>query len=199
MLLRSLALLVLPFAALVAGSASAVPISMNPGSVTIDTVLGLGNSFTLTYDGGDTSDNILNFTAHGGGGTGFMNLLPSTALAAIVFDNTSIIDAGDTVGGLSSNNVVTGIGINGGYAAALLVDAFGPSSESFFLQLASTPTTATIYSVDIDLRSITSFKDILHNAISSQQVRFVAAIPEPSAALVFGLGLLVTRGAIRRR
>jgi hypothetical protein len=173
---------------------------MNPGSVTIDTVLGMGNSFTLTYHGGDTSDNLLNFTAHGGGGTGFMNLLPSTALAAIVFDNTSIIDAGDTFGALNSNNVVTGIGINGGFAAALLVDAFGPSSESFFLQLASTPTTATIYSVDIDLRAISSFKDILDNAISSQQVRFaVAAIPEPGAAVVFGLGLLVTSAAIRRR
>lgn len=200
MLKRSFAVLLAPLTLLVAGAASAVPITMTPGSVNIDTILGAGNSFTLTYDGGDTSDNVLDFTVFGGGGTGFLNALPSTALAAIVFDGTSIIDAGDTVGGLlDPNNVVTGLGTSGGFAAAILIDSFGPSSESFFIQLASTPTTATIYSVDVNFRGTTSLHDILTNSISKQDVRFVAAIPEPGAALVFAVGLLLTRGAIRRQ
>ena len=93
----SLALLLATLALLVTGAAQAAPITMTPGSVSIDTILGAGNGFTLTFDGGDTSDNVLDFTVHGGGGTGFMNLMPSTALAALVFDGTSIIDAGDTV------------------------------------------------------------------------------------------------------
>ncbi|MGH0033064.1 MAG: hypothetical protein ACQGVC_25010 [Myxococcota bacterium] len=190
-----------------AGAAGAAPIGMNPGSVTLSTVLGQGNDFTLAFDGGDTSDNILDFTVHGGGGTGFMGAMPSAAIAAIVFDGTSIIDSGDTVGGLlNPSNVVRGLAIPGtGTAAALFVDNFGPSSESFFLQLSSVPTTATIYSLNVgnvDVGDIKGLDDILNNAIDKVGVRFdsaVAAIPEPSAALVFGIGLLVTRSAIRRQ
>jgi len=204
MLLRSRALLVLPLALLLAAAASAVPISMTPGSVGIDTLLGQGNAFTLTYDGGDTSDNILDFTMHGGGGTGFLGAMPSAALAAIVFDGTSIIDAGDSIGGtLNPDNVVRGLALPGsGIAAALLVDVLSASSESFFLQLASTPTTATIYSLDlasIDLQNVHGIGDILKSAVDKQSVRFVAAVPEPGAALVFAVGLLLTRGAIRRQ
>ena len=196
--------LFLPFAFLLAGSASAVPITMSPGSVSIDTVFGMGNSFTLTYDGGDTSDNVLDFTVQGGGGHGFMNFLPSTALAAIVFDGTSIIDAGDTIGGtLNPANVVRGLTLpGGGAAAALLVDALDPTAESFYLQLASTPTTATLYSLNVGNLTAADIKqldDILKNAIDKQHLRFSAAIPEPGSALVFAVGLLVTRGAIRRR
>lgn len=202
--LPSLAVPVAVLALLVAAGASAAPISMTPGDVTIDTIFGQGNSFSLTFDGGDTSDNILDFTVQGGGGHGFMGFLPSTALAAIVFDGTSIIDAGDTVGGtLNPDNIVRGLSLPGsGVAAALLVDVFDPTAESFWLQLASTPTTATIYSLDIGnlaLSDIDDLSDVFRSAIDKQDVRFVAAIPEPGSALVFAVGLLLTRGAFRRR
>lgn len=202
--LRSLVLLSFPLALLVAGVASAAPISMTPGSVSIDTIFGQGNAFSITFDGGDTSDNVLDFTVQGGGGHGFMGFLPSTALAAIVFDGTTILDAGDTVGGtLNPDNIVRGLSLpSSGVAAALLVDVFDPTAESFWLQLASTPTTATIYSLDIgnlSLADIDDFSDVLRGAIDEQGVRFVAAIPEPSSALVFAVGLLITRGAFRRR
>ena len=93
-------------------------------------------------------------------------------------------------------------------AAGLFLDAELASSESFFLQLAGTPTTATIYSLNIDAEALSKFgqgnltreevKRFLENSITSQGVTFSSAIPEPSAALVFAVGLLVTGRAWRR-
>jgi hypothetical protein len=185
-----------------AGSASAAPISMSPGSVSIETLFGFGNDFTLDFDGGDTSDNILNFTVHGGGGLLFDPDIPSVGLAAIVFDGATIIDAGDTIGGgfLNPDNVLSGLTIPGtGFAAGLLLDAGLASSESFFLQLDVIPTTATIYSVHLGDFAGGDFHEVLKNSVKSQKVAFSAAIPEPSAAIVFAVGLLVTRRAYRRR
>lgn len=187
--------------------ASAAPISMDPGSVSVDTVLGSGNPFTITFDGGDTSDNVLDFTAYGGGSSSIF--VPSTAMAAIVFDGTDILSAGDTVGGLfDPDNVIRGIALpDTGIAAALLVDAGSPSSESFWIQLASAPTTATIYSLSLDGLDLSanSLYALLQSVVDSQTVSFdyegreAAMVPEPSAALVFGVGLLITCGAMRRR
>lgn len=200
---RRLALAVCALLALgFAPAAGAAPISMDPGSVQVSTT---GNPFTLIFDGGDTSDNILNFTAQGGGGDGF---LPSTALVAIVFDGTDIIDAGDQYSGLfDPNNVVRGVAFDGtGVAAALLLDSSAPSAESFFLQLSSTPTTATLYSLDsISFSDITSLQDVLSNYVTAQDLRFSTAftsavpVPEPTSALVFAVGLIATHRAIRRR
>lgn len=201
-----LAILSLLAVVAIAGGASAAPISMDPGSVTLDTVTGSGNAFTITFDGGDTSDNVLDFTALGGGSSS--PFWPSTALAAIVFDDTSILSAGDTVSGFfDPANVVRGIALPGtGVAAAVLVDAGSPSSESFWIQLASAPTTATVYSLtldDLDTR-VHDLGALLAGVIDSQEVAFSfeggdAVVPEPSAALVFGVGLLITRSVVRRR
>lgn len=192
-----------------AAPATAAPINMDPGSVTIESILGIGGDFTLDYDGGDTSDNILNFTASGSGGIFFDPTIPSAALTAIVFAGTTIIDSGDTIGGgfLNPDNVVNGLAIPGtGIAAGLLLDSGLPSAESFFLQLDATPTMATIYSLNIDLASVDLSQlsqdyvvELLKNSITEQSVKFTVAIPEPSAALAFCVGLLVTGRAMRRR
>jgi hypothetical protein len=52
-----------------AGAAAAATISMDPGAVTVSTVLGFGNDFTLALESGDTSNNRLNFSIAGGGGS----------------------------------------------------------------------------------------------------------------------------------
>lgn len=184
----------------VAGAAAAVPISMNPNPVTVNSVL--GSNFTLTYDGGDTIDNVLNFTVAGPGGCGI--LCPSTAVAAMVFDGVDVTSAGDTESGLfNANNIIHGIATPGGNLAALLLDFGSPNSEAFWAQLNGTPTTATVYALDLDdLGMVHDLDDILGSFIDAQRVEFSTPgqqVPEPSAAMVFAAGLLLARGAVRRR
>ena len=197
-----------------AGTAHAAAISMDPGSLTIESIFGVGGDFTITFDHGDTADNALFFTASGSGGIGG-GADPSAGLAALVFDSTTIINAGDAIANpFDPDNVVNGLVIPGtGIAAALLLDPFAPSSEEFFLQLHATAdffsgVSATLYSLNIegiktldDLHQIDDIVGLLVDSITSQPVRFSTdqPIPEPTAALVFGVGLLITGGAIRRR
>ena len=200
-----------------AGNASAAPISMDPDPLTVGSVFGIGGDFTITFAGGDTSDNILNFSAAGSGGFGPGDQIPSAALVALVFDAVTIVGAGDAIGDpFDPNNVVNGLVIPGtGVAAALLLDPFAPSSEDFFLELDAAAdffagVTATLYNIEIDgVDSVDSLLALLDNddllglledSIVSQTTNFSAEpIPEPTAALAFGVGLLITGGAVRRR
>jgi len=197
-------LLAAPLLALVlAGTASAASISMSPNPATIDAVL--GNDFSLRLDSGDSETNILNFTVTGGGGCGL--LCPSTAVAAIVFDGATVLSANDSVSGLfSAGNVVRGLITPDGAVAGLLIDVSAPSSESFWLALSSTPTTATLYSLSLtSLDAVKSANDIVANVVQSTQLTFsvrgisASAVPEPTAAVVFGMGLLVAHAGLRRR
>jgi hypothetical protein len=91
-----------------------------------------------------------------------------------------------------------------GDLAALLVDFSSPSSESFWAQLSGTPTTATVYALNLNsLGNIRDHGDILENAVESHRVRFTTAggpaVPEPSAAMVFAAGLLVAWATRQRR
>jgi len=188
-------------ALVLAGPAAAVPISMDPGEVTISTVLGLGNDFTLALDSGDTSDNRLAFSIAGGGGSGALGIQPSIGLAALVFDGVSVLSAGE-IG--DPNNLINGISTpDVGALAALLIDIFSPSDGSFYVETSATPTTATIYSLSIgDLGDITDVGDIFDKIVDSTTVSFSAAgphAPEPTAALVFGLGFLFVQASCRRR
>ena len=187
---------------LFAGAASAAPILMNPGSIEIENLNG-PDDFVITYDGGDTSDNVLNFTAEGPGNFG-------AGVMLVVFDGVDIVSAGDTVGGFfNPDNVITGLPLlDTPIAAALLLDVGSPSDESFFLGLSGTPTLATVYSIaGIDFRRFSQLsKDdlakLIHGLVEKQKIEFTVdgvVVPEPSAALVFGVGLLVTSQAIRRR
>ena len=207
------ALLALSFA----GHATAASISMDPDPLTVGSVFGFGGDFTITFEGGDTADNVLRFAAAGSGGIGPGGNIPSAGLAALVFDSVTIVGSGDAIGDpFDPNNVVNGIVIPGtGVAAALLLDPFAPSSEDFFLELDAAAdffagVTATLYSLEIDgidsvddllaLLETDDLLGLLEDSIVSQPVRFSAdAIPEPTAALAFGVGLLITGGAIRRR
>lgn len=193
-----------PLLALVlVGSASAASISMSPNPATIDAIL--GNDFTLRLDSGDSETNLLNFTVTGGGSSCL--LCPSTAVAAIVFDGSTVLSAGDSDSGLfSASNVVRGLITPDGAVAGLLIDVSTPSSEAFWLKLSSTPTTATLYSLSLtSLDAVKSANDIVANVVQSTQLTFSvrgvsgAAVPEPTAAVVFGMGLLVAHAGLRRR
>jgi len=190
-----------------AGDAAASPITMTPGEVSINSVV--GNDFTLSLDAGESTTRTLDFTVTGGGGCGF--LCPSTAVAAIVFDDATVLSATDADSGLfSANNVVRGIVTPNGAVAGLLIDSGAASSESFRLVLDRIPTTATLYSLSLNgLDQISSTYDILARATDRTTLTFAvdgvlprppaSPMPEPGAALVFGLGLLVANAGIRRR
>jgi len=174
---------------------------MDPGEVEISTVLGLGNDFTLALDSGDTSDNRLEFSIAGGGGWSTLGVAPSIGLAALVFDGVSVLSAGE-IG--DPSNLLNGISIPDlGAVAALLIDVFSPSSASFFVETGATPTTATIYSLSLaDVAEITSLGDIFDNIVDFETVSFSSPgphAPEPTAALVFGLGFLFVRASCRTR
>jgi hypothetical protein len=182
---------------LLAGSAAAVPISMDPGAVTIS---GLGNDFTLTLDSGDTSDNRLDFSITGGGGWGAGDYAPSMGMAAMIFHGVSVLSAGEII---DPDNVINGISIpDMGTVAAILIDRFSPSIASFFVETSATPTIATIYGLSLgDVGEVACIGDVFDNIVDSKTVRFTAPgsqVPEPTAALVFAVGFLVVRARCRR-
>lgn len=184
-----------------AGAASALPITMTPNPAEVGSLF--GSNFSLRLDSGDSDTNILNFTATGGGCTDCM----SVAVAAIVFDDVSVLTAVDSVGGrFDPNNVVRSVVTPGGAVAGLLVDFGDPTSESFSLTLSGTPTTATLFALNFsDVRQIGSKTDILASILDKTRLKFstgresVAPVPEPSAALVFAAGLLIAQAGIHRR
>ncbi len=184
-----------------AGAANSATITMSPNPATVDAVL--GRDFSLRLDSGNSLTGTLNFTVTGAGGCGFG--CPSTAVAMIVFDGTTVLSASDTDSGLfSSANVVRGFVTSNGAVAGLLIDTGAPSSESFSLTLSSIPTTATLYALNrTSLTSIDMRRAIPSQIIESTRLTFTVvggstAVPEPSAALVFGSGLVVAAMAIRR-
>jgi hypothetical protein len=182
-----------------AGSAAAVPISMDPGAVTIS---GVGNDFTLALDSGDTSDNRLEFSVAGGGGWGFLDSMPSEVLAVVVFHDVSVLSAGEL--GSPYNNIIDGISIpDMDTVAAILIDRFSPSTASFFVETSATPTIATIYGLNVgDFGDVTCVGDVFGNIVGSTTVRFGtpgSQVPEPTAALVFAVGFLVVQAGCRRR
>jgi hypothetical protein len=184
-----------------AGTASASSITMTPNTAEVGSLF--GSNFTLRLDSGDSDTNILNFTATGGGCTDCL----SVAVAVILFDDVSVLSASDSAGGMfNPDNVVRSIVTPDGAVAGLLVDFGDPNSESFSLTLNGTPTTATLYALNFsDISQIESSAHMLANVLDKTRLTFstdsggVAPMPEPSAALVFGAGLLVAHAGIRRR
>lgn len=181
------------------GVGRAATITMNPDPVVID---GINGTFTLDLTSGDTTTNNLVFGITGSNPPG---PLPAVGLAAIIFNGTSVTSAGVLS---DPDNLITGIALTQlGGVAGLLVDYGAPSSATFYTQLGSTPTTATILSlstpnlagVAVDTMSWQRIK------IDQQVVTFdvggvrEAAVPEPSAALCFAAGLGLVASRLRRR
>lgn len=202
MLGRSTAILILLTGLGLAGAASATPITMTPNPATVDAFI--GKDFSLRLDSGDSATRTLDFTVTGSGGCGFA--CPSTAVAMIVFDGATVLSASDTDNGLfSAGNVVRGFVTSRGAVAGLLIDLGAPSAESFRLTLSSVPTTATLYALNLSsLKSFEATRALRSSVLSSTQLTFSVvggsnAVPEPSAAFVFGSGLVVAAAAVRRR
>lgn len=200
---RATAILILLAGLGLAGSASATPISMTPNPARVDAFI--GKDFTLRLDAGNSMTRTLDFTVSGSGGCGFA--CPSTAVAMIVFDGATVLSAHDTDSGwLSSGNVVRGFVTSRGAVAGLLIDVGAPSAESFRLTLSSVPTTATLYALNpSSLRSFDANRIVRSSVLSSTKLTFSLAggnspaVPEPTAAFVFGSGLLVAAMGVRRR
>lgn len=187
-----------------AGAAQATPITMTPNAATVNAFI--GRDFSLRLDAGDSVARTLDFTVSGSGGCGWG--CPSTAVAMIVFDGATVLSARDTDGGLfSAGNVVRGFVTPNGAVAGLLVDLGAPSAESFRLRLSAVPTTATLYALNLgSLASFDAARALRSNVLESTRLTFSTgggspshAVPEPTAALAFGAGLLVAAGAVRRR
>jgi len=126
-------------------------------------------------------------------------------VAMFVFDGTTVLSATDTKSGLrSSGNVVRGFVTSRGSVSALLIDLGAPGSESSSLTRGTVPTTATLHALNLtSLSSFDATRAILSGVQESTRSTFSVvgvshAVPEPSAALVFGGGLLVSALAIRR-
>lgn len=204
---RVAAALILLCGLALAGAAGASPITMTPNPATVDALY--GNDFTLRLDSGNSVTRTLDFTVTGGGGCG--PSCPSVAVAMLVFDGVTVLSAQDSDSGLfSSGNVVRGLVTSRGEVAGLLVDLGAPSAESFRVTLSAVPTTATLYSLNLStLRSFEATRALRSSLISSTRLTFTVgdrggnggspAVPEPSAALVFGSGLVVAACAARRK
>lgn len=199
-------LITLSILVLLAGAASASTITMSPNPAKVNAFI--GRDFSLRLDSGDSTTRTLDFTVTGSGGCGF--LCPSTAVAMIVFDGATVLSARDTDSGLlSGGNVVRGFVTTGGAVAGLLIDVGAPSAESFRLTLSSVPTTATLYALNLSsLASFDAARVLRRHVVDSTRLTFSLtggpngggshAVPEPSAALAFGSGLLVAAWAVRR-
>jgi len=153
---------------MLAGSAAAVPISMDPGAVTVS---GLGKDFTLTFDSGDTSDNRLNFSIAGEisdldhviNGIAIPEMGTVTALlidrfspsSGSFFVETSATPTIATIYGLSVGDIGE---------VACIGDVLGNIVDSKTLRFSAPGT----------------------------------PVPEPTAALVFAVGFLVVQASCRR-
>ncbi|HXK22375.1 MAG TPA: hypothetical protein VMS55_06810 [Myxococcota bacterium] len=178
----------------IAGSASAAPISMvsgdGDGIVHLDGVIG---SFDLTLASGDTATNSLVFQLVGNP--------PAIGVGAIVFDGTSILSASELS---DPDHLLTGLVLpNSHTVAGILVDFGSPSQASFRVVLGSTPTTATVFSLNLtgtsSFYTSTSWQTF---ALDKERVRFTSdggtPVPEPAAALCFAAGLALVASRARR-
>jgi hypothetical protein len=176
-----------------AGVAQGSSITMSPGPVTMQ---GLRGDFTISLQSGDSTTNDLVFSVLGSNPSGS---LPAAGIAAIVFDDVSVLTAGEIA---DADNLITGISISGtGTVAGVLIDFGAPSTASFFVRLSGLPTTATIYSLGSVESGTLSRSSLSTRWISKTEVSFqgsAAPIPEPSAAICFAAGLVAVSIGSRR-
>ena len=175
--------------------AQAAPITMVTGgggsTATLDGVIG---SFDLSLQSGETSTNTLVFKIEGNP--------PAMGVAAIVFDGATILSASELS---DPDHLLTGLAIpQTGVVAGVLIDFTGKDPATFQLALSSTPTTATVYSLNLTGTSTLYRSDSWKTfAIETTALRFssasTAAVPEPGAALCFATGLAFVASRLRRK
>jgi hypothetical protein len=176
-------------------AAQAAPITMltsgGGSTATLDGVIG---SFELSLQSGETATNTLVFKIEGNP--------PAMGVAAIVFDGATILSASELSDpdGLLSGLAVPATGV----AAGVLIDFTGKDPAVFQLALSTTPTTATVYSLNLTgtstLYRSSSWQSF---AIEKTDLRFstgsTTALPEPGAALCFATGLAFVASRLRRQ
>ncbi|MDJ0864552.1 MAG: hypothetical protein QNK03_00490 [Myxococcota bacterium] len=183
---------------LLATTASAGPITMDPDPASVRSVL--GGEISITLDSGDTIDNVLTFT---------LQTVPRVLdLAAIVFDDAEVLG----VEVLSDPDRILPLGIVDFPAldsvAGTLIDLrSGESSAQFAVTLGSTPTSARLLTLNGgfgglgEIRSLEDVRDL--SFIATETLTFSApgslpATPEPSAALLFACGIWIAQRRCRR-
>ena len=157
---------------LVAGSASAL--TMDPGIVSLDSRLG----GTINYElvGASNNDTLLLFEVT------TEPLVGDTVI--IAFD--SIVIGGRVV---EDDDDIIAFNFPLLFETQIVIDVDqGTSSARFAVQLLEAPTRASFWQ--------NPFTD---KENPKAEVRFSSAVPEPNAAIIFAVGLLVVQGAVRRR
>ncbi len=180
---------------LVASVASAAPISMSPDPVGLPSIDGTPDAFTLSLTSGDTDTNRLDFRLQGPGGGRF---LPTVGASVIVFDDVTLTDVGTS--SVTSMLFLGPEAFDDDSAAGWLAfDWRNAGSAEFFVVGDGEFSSATVYSLGVDLRSIRCKDDFDINVIDRKVVHFSSAVPEPSAALVFCVGMVITGRSLARR
>lgn len=179
-------------AALMASAASAAPIYMDPNPVHLSSLSGTPNAYTLSLlSGDDTTNYRLNFELSS-------EFVPTAGVAAIFFDDVILTGWGST----STSDMFFGeLSLGDPSAAAwLAIDWWGETgSVEFYVESDQMFTTATVYSLNISFDQSGDKEDWLSYSFDSQRVRFSNSIPEPSAALVFAMGMLIAGRSVSQR
>ena len=172
---------------------------MNPTEVLLPTLFGTPDPYQITLLSGDTNNNHLDFLLSGPGGEF------SVGASVMVFDNVMLTDMGSTS---VIDMMFFGPGAGGTNAAGWLAVDWGTAGTAdFFIEADSMYTTATIYTLTVGLSHLQDGHGYYDHVIDTQFVEFtypasstsVSTIPEPSAALVFGVGMLIAGRRVTRR
>jgi hypothetical protein len=181
----------------VASAASAAPIYMDPNPVQLPSLDGTADAFTLSLLSGDTANHRLDFQLAGPGGGVF---LPSVGASAIVFDDVILTGWGATsTSDMFFSGPASPFFGDPSTAGWLALDWLDPGFAEFYVEADQMFTTATVYSLSISFSHIGNLDDFFSHTIDRQRVRFSSSIPEPSAALVFAMGMLIAGRTVTQR
>ena len=181
------------------GAASAGTITMDPNPVDLPTLFGTPDPYRITLLSGDTENYHLDFQISGPADEFWVGA------SVMVFDNVMLTDMGST--SVIDMMFFGPSAVSPNAAGWLAVDWGTAGTADFFIEADSMYTTATIYTLSVGLSHLQDGHGYYDHVIDTQLVAFqypasstsVSTIPEPSAALVFGVGMLIAGRRVTSR
>jgi len=169
---------------------------MTPNAVGLPLVGGIPNAYEISLLSGDTENYRLNFRLSGPGGSF------TVGASVMVFDDVTLTHMGKT----SVNDMYFfGLDVGSHNAAGWLAVDWGTAGSAyFFVEADRMYTTATIYTLSVGFDYLNDGHGYLDHIIQATQVEFSSSgsgppIPEPSAAVVFGVGMLIAGRRVIQR